>query len=76
MLCGWIVDQDQSPMEEKKFLWGGECHVHRPPFTGHPSGLGIQGKCQVYQSLFTDPPLQVPSLPISLYRSLPVGKNK
>jgi hypothetical protein len=32
--------------------------------------LGIQGKCQVYRSLFTDPPLQVPSFPISLYRSL------
>jgi hypothetical protein len=29
--------------------------VHRPLFTGHPSGLGSQGKCQVYQSPFTDP---------------------
>ena len=54
-------------------LWG-ECHVHRPLFTGRPSGLGVQGQCQVYRSLSTDPPLQVPSLPISLYRSLPKGK--
>jgi len=56
-------------------LWG-ECHVHRPLFTGHPSGLGVQGKCHVYPSLFIDPPLQVPSLPISLYRSLPIGRWK
>ncbi len=52
----------------------GKCHVHRPLFTGRPSGLGVQGQCQVYRSLSTDPPLQVPSLPISLYRSLPKGK--
>jgi hypothetical protein len=114
MLCGWIVDQDQSPMEEEKshlerrvlssqaslyrLLWGeyhvhrplftgcfgestmfkglslqvalGRVHVHRPLFTGCPRGLGIQGKCQVYQSLFTDPPLQVPSLPIPPYRQM------
>jgi hypothetical protein len=56
-------------------LWG-ECHVHRPLFTGRPSGLGVQAKCQVYRSLFIDPPLQVPSLPISLYRSLPIGRWK
>jgi hypothetical protein len=56
-------------------LWG-ECHVHRPLFTGRPSGLGVQGKCQVYPSLFIDPPLQVPSLPISLYWSLPIGRWK
>ena len=74
MLCGWIVDQDQSPMEEEKIIWGGECQVHRPLFTGRPSGLGVQGKCQVYRSLFIDPPLQVPSLPIFLYRSLPIGR--
>ncbi len=54
-----------------RLLWG-EYHVHRPLFTGCHSGLGVQGKCQVYRSLFTDPPLQVPSLPISLYRSLPI----
>ncbi len=56
-----------------KSLWG-EYHVHRPIFTGCPSGLGVQGKCQVYQSLFTDPPLKVLSLPTSLYRSLPIGR--
>jgi hypothetical protein len=61
-------------MEEEKIIWGGECQVHRPLFTGCPSGLGIQGKCQVYQSLFTDPSLQGPSLPISLFRSLPIGR--
>jgi hypothetical protein len=59
-------------------LWR-EYHVHRPLFTGCSSGLGIQGKCQVYWSLFTDPPLQMPSIPFSLYRSLPIvgwQKNK
>ncbi len=56
-----------------RLLWG-ECHVHRPLFTGRPSGFGIQGKCQIYQSLFTDPPKQVPSFLISLYRSLPIGR--
>ena len=43
--------------------------VHRPLFKDCPSGLGIQGKCQVCQSLcidhhfaggkFTDLPLQI-----------------
>jgi hypothetical protein len=28
----------------------------RPLITGHPSGLGIQGRSKGYQSLFTDPP--------------------
>ncbi len=70
MHFGWIVDQDQAPKEEEKIIWGGGCQVHRPLFTGRPSGFGIQGKCQVYQFLFTDPPLKVPSLPISLYRCL------
>ena len=55
----------------EKFIWGGECQVHRPLFSGRPSGLGIQGNCQVYRPHFTDPSLQMPSLPISLYRSLP-----
>ncbi len=44
--------------------------VHRPLITGRPSGLGNQGSCKVYHLLFTDPPQQVPSLPISHYRSL------
>jgi hypothetical protein len=35
-------------------LWG-EYHVHRPHFTGRPSGLGVMGSCKVYQ-----PFLQVP----------------
>ena len=56
-----------------RLLWG-EYHVNRPLFTGRPSGLGIQGKCQLHRSLITDPPLQVPSLQISLYRSLPIGR--
>jgi hypothetical protein len=76
MHFGWIVDHDQSPMEEEKITWGGERQVHRPLFTGCPSGFGIQGKCQVSQSLFTYPPLKVPSLPISLYSSLPIGDGK
>ncbi len=38
--------------------------VHRPFFTGCPSGLGNEDSCKVYQSLFTDPPQQVPRLPI------------
>ncbi len=33
-----------------RLLWG-KCNVHRPLFTGRPSGLGVQGKCQVYRSL-------------------------
>jgi hypothetical protein len=82
----WVDSyQDQSPKGEEKsylgrrvlssqaslyrLLWG-EYHVHRPLFTGCPSGLEIQGKCQVYRSLFTDPPLQVPSLPIPPYRQM------
>ncbi len=35
--------------------------VHRPLFTGCRSRLGSQGQCQVYQSLFTDSPLQITS---------------
>jgi hypothetical protein len=33
-LCGWIVNQDQSLMEEEKTIWGGECQFHRPLLTG------------------------------------------
>jgi hypothetical protein len=25
MHFGWIVDQDQTPKEEEKIIWGGEC---------------------------------------------------
>jgi hypothetical protein len=62
MLCGWIVDQDQSPTEEEKTIWGGECQVHKPLFTG------LFGE----STMSTDLSLQsgqVPSLPISLHRS-------
>jgi len=48
-----------------------EYQVHIPLITGCPCWLGSQGSFKVYQSLFTDPQLQVPSLPISHYRSLP-----
>ncbi len=30
--------------------------VHWPLITGRPNGLGSQGSCKVYRSLFTDPP--------------------
>ncbi len=30
-----------------RLLWG-EYHVHRPHFTGRPSGLGVMGSCNVY----------------------------
>ncbi len=43
--------------------------VHRPPFTGCPSGLGNQVSCKVI-SLSLQIPQQVPSLPISHYRLL------
>jgi hypothetical protein len=55
------VDQDQSPIEEEKIIWGGECQVHRPLFTGH---FGES-------AMLTD---QVPGLPISLHRFLPIGR--
>jgi hypothetical protein len=71
----WVESRPRPKSNgREKFIWGGECQVHRPLFSGRPSGLGIQGNCQVYRSLFTDPSLQVPSLPISLYRSLPKGR--
>jgi hypothetical protein len=66
MLCGWIVDQERWK-RKKSFGWRvpssqtslyrllrGEYHVHRPLFTGHPGGLVSQGKCQVFESPFTD----------------------
>ncbi len=62
MLCGWIVDQDQSPTEEEKTIWGGECQVHKPLFTG----LFGESTMSTYLSLQSG---QVPSLPISLHRS-------
>jgi hypothetical protein len=68
-----IFKVKQNRVQGRGLLWG-EYHVHRPFFTGRPSGLGSQGKCQVYLSLFTDPTVQVPSLPISLYRSLHIGR--
>ncbi len=49
--------------------------VHRPLITSYPSGLGNQGSCKVYQALFTGTPQQVPSLPVSQYRSLLIRKN-
>ncbi len=48
----------------------GEYHVHRPHFTGRPSGFGVMGSCKVCQPLFTGPPWQVPSQSISHYRPL------
>jgi len=65
-LCGWIVDQDQSPMEEDKIIWRGECQFHRPLFTGRFgesakfTHLSLQiplCRCQVYRSPFKDPSL-------------------
>ncbi len=43
-----------------RLLWG-EHQVHRPHFTGRPSGLGVMGSCKFYRLLLTGPPLQVPS---------------
>ncbi len=55
---GGKLTKTQSPMEEEKIIWGGECQVHRPLFTGRyrfPYWVRNSG--------------QVPSLPISLHRS-------
>jgi len=43
--------------------------VHRPLSTGHPCGLGSQGSCKVYRSLFTDPHSMC-----QVYRSLLIMK--
>ncbi len=56
-----------------RLLWG-EYYVHRPHFTGRPSELGVKGSSKV--PLFTGPPWQVPSQPISHYRPLLVKKMK
>ncbi len=34
---------DISKVKSRWLLWG-EYHVHRPHFTGHPSGLGVKGR--------------------------------
>ncbi len=54
-----------------RLLWG-ECHM----FTDLSLQVALVGKEFRASAKFTDPPLQVPSLPISLYRSLPIGRWK
>ncbi len=60
------------PSSLYRSLWG-EYHVQ---FKGRPSGLGVMGSCKVYRPLFTGPPWQVQSQPISHYRPLLVRKMK